>query len=416
MFVIVLCNKRLAEEINDENNRDEGSNIRHFADHPVSDDGNKEILNNESCCEHNWSKKHIAGSLGFKINNASYCEDIAQYLFILVCCQFIRCQQPAYNGLTLYKYAVFLTVAVPFYTDITVSLTFTIMTGHWKDLCNIMVRYWWESCCLLICHYLKKLFNDGIEQRKKLQTVTCRYYQSLCNTPLFPVMLRHCDLSRYPCLPITKFDSLDNLYNHVALWIVVFDNWLSDVVLLIRNPPTILTPIMFIFACLFPWFNDQLYHIEGFTGAGRQAGDRSGSNGTRSRNESSNQSGSAGSTTSSSRTGGTWRSGLAGAIGGSGSSSGGDDEDNNHWRWDLKPREPSWEEKDVEDINEDCSANNTTASNTSRASHKLTEPICYEFSLKCGDWLYMHGVTSPMMDMPLKGDELKHLPNSAKQL
>ena len=467
VFGTVLSRNSAVEKRNDENNKDEPYTIHHHYDYIPSDDCNKEVDDNTTSCGTDGSNKQ---SLGNKTSNTSYYGHIMECLFIVVCCQFVRCKQQAASGLTVYKRTVCLTITVSVYFDITITLAFGITILQWMEL---IVRYWQQLLNIMI-EYLKKPINNDIQQWKKL---THQCYQSLCTAPSFPVMLQHHDLSH------SATDLLDKCCSVVSLQIVKFSNPLLNVVLLVHNAPTRLTSHMFMISSgLFLCFHKQFQYIKSFIkGAGRRASDRSDSNGKRSQSESSKQSGSAGRSTSSSMTGGICYTGRTGSTsGGSGSSSGGDDGDDDDWRnrdrflsgileWeedDAKdenevssditttcnapreskddntareskdskaqtPRESKddkalWENKDSSALRESKDGNtfrkskgsNTPGeikdgntprkSNDKKASHKTAEPIFYDYALKCENgWLYWFMVTSPMMNMPLPGNELE---------
>ena len=420
--------KSLVEERNDNNNKDDTPDVQcHAFDCLKSDDHNKKVLKKSSSCGSDWSKECY---LDFKANGTSSCEDIMQYLLISICCQVFCCQvfccqQQAYSGTATYKYTVCLMVATSVYFNVAISLTFTVSIQHWKELCDLVVQYWREAFYTLMCCYLRKLFNVGVQQRKKPWTVTHRHYQSLCSAPSPTVMPQCCVLTRSAlncatCLSIANDESLDSLYGYAILCVMIFGNFLSDVMLLLCDAPMKLSPMLAL--GLFPNTYNRMYHIKSCNEVGRQAGDRNGGNGKRSQNESSKQSGSAGSNANSSTTGGTsyaGRTGLASGVnGGAGDHSGGDDGDDKDWRWHLeKPWDAVWEENGDEDKNRDCSTvenspADTAPKNTSgqykiaKASNKMAKPILYEHRMKCEKGLYMFMVTSPMMNNPVSGDDL----------
>lgn len=532
---ITVLPKSVLEERNDDNNKDDDPDVQgQVFCHLKSDDRNKEmILKNTASYGPDWSKRR---NLGFKPNNTTYCEDIMQYLFILICCQLFCSQQQAASAVTTYKYTVCLMVAVSAHFNKTITLTFTVAIQQWwVELCNAVLQYWQEAFYTLMCYYLKMLSNGGVQQRKKLWTTTSRCYQmqSRCSAPSPAVMLQHCalsysDLSHLSCMPFTDDDSLDDLYEYAMLCVTLFGNQLSDVALLLCDAPTRLSPMLtlsllpctydrlhqiktrssagrqpkkklctitarcyrnlhstlspaamlqryvlsdsglshafcvsvtkydslgdvydYATLCvtmfgnhhsdvvtyspydapvkmspmltlgLFPYSHDWLHQIKSSSGVGKQASDRSGGNGKRSQNESSKQSGSAGSNTNSSTTGGasyTGGTGLGGVGGGNGDSNGGDDGDDKDRRWYLeKPRDAVWEESgDEDDDNENCSTDTASKGTSGEDQGDKVPPITdesmvYEFQLKCGDNLYMFGVTSQMKCKPLPEDKLEDL-------
>ena len=451
---ITVLPKSVLEERNDDNNKDDDPDVQgHVFCHLKSDNNhNKEmVLKNAASYRPDWSKQR---NLDFKINNApTYCNDIMQYLFILICCQLFCRQQQATSRTTTYQYTFCLMVAVSVHFNTTITLTFTIAIQQWwKELCNTTVQYWREAFYTLIYCYLKKPSNGGVQPGKKLLTTTCGCYQSLHSIRSPAVMLQccvlsHSSLNRVSFLPFTDYKSLDHVFDYGTPCITMFANWLSDV-LLLHEAPTRLSPMLSLdlLPCshnrlsdvimylpydapmklspmlalgLFPCSHDRLHQIKSYSsGAGRQASDRSGGNGKRTQSESSKQSGSAGSNTNSSTARGacyTVRTGLGGVSGGTGDSSGGDDEDDKDWRWYLeRPWDVVWEENGDEDDNENCSADaaskDTPGENKGgKEPHVTAESTVYEFSLKCGDYLYMFGVTSEMKYKPLPGDKLENL-------
>ena len=418
LSITVLSSYRsLVEGRNDQNNPpDPSDHDRQYnmLSNLMPDDHNKEVITNSTSSGSYWSKERY---LDFKASNITCPEGIVQYL--LICYQLFCGLQQAFSGIATYKYTVSSMVAV--------ILTLDVSIQKWKELCNmVVVRYWsdLEAFCTLVHDwYLEELLNG---EGKELWTITCKYYQSLCSTPVFPVVPQHCvlshfDMSHAPCVLVANYNSL---YDYATQCVTMFGSQLSDVALLLYRSPTRLLPVLSL--DLFPCSHDCLHQIKSYSsGAGRQASDRSGGNGKRSQSESSKHSGSAGSNTNSSTTGGacyTGRTGLGGVSGGAGDSSGGDDEDDKDRRWYLeKPRDAIWEEDGEEDDNKDCSAKNsptgspadTAAKSTigqkklksAKTSAKTAEPIFYEYTMKCGNGLYVFKVTSPMMDKPLSEDE-----------
>ena len=411
-----VLQKTSTEERNDENNKDESPNVHHFASHPASDDYNKESHKNTLSCEPDKFKKQNLP------NNTSYCEDVMHYLFYLICYlkQFVYYQQyQANDGMIVYKYTVCLTIATISF-DLRVTLE---LYNRWKELCSIVIQCWLTLFDSVQC--LEELSDDGIQQWKKLQqTMMCQYYPRLCSTPSFPVLLQHCDLSRFFSLPV-DLNLLDNPCNHVALQILMFGDMLTDDVLLLRNAAsTRLTSDLFV--SIFLRCHKQLPHVKSSGGMGRQASDRSDNNGRRSHNETSKQSGSAGSSTSSSTTGGGYNEGIkrTGSTGSSGR--GDDDKDDDGWKRDRKsryvhdiPGAIQWEEEESNDDNETSSAAAATTYNSpgrskkTKKPRKTATPIMYELALNSGnDLCMMFAVTSPMMNGPLSEDnpygELTH--------
>ena len=366
VFGTVLSRSLAVEERNDANNKD---------DYVPSDDCNKEIDNNTTSCGINWLNKQC---LGNETSNVSYRRDIMGYLFIVVCCQFVRYKQQAASELTAYKHTICLTIALSVYFDMPITLEFGIAISI-RQCIELIVQYWQQLLNIMI-QYLKELINDDIQQWKKL---THQCYQSLCIAPSFPVMLQHHDLGH------SATDLLDKCYSVVSLQIVKFSNPLLNVALLVRNASTRLTSNMFMISSdSFACFCKRFQYIKIFIGeAGRQVGDKSDGNGKRSQSENSKQSGSAGRSTSSLTTGGIYYTGSI--SGGFGSSSGGDDEDNNGWRsWKQSPY--AFEEGDTGDENNVSSTTcNTPRENkdeltnytSAPAASNITDRYSYEVNI-----------------------------------
>ena len=412
------------EEKNDANNKDDTPDVRHFDSHPLSDDCNKESYKNKSLNRPDKSTKQDLA------NNTSYSEGVLKCLFFLIYClnQFVHCKEhQASDGKVIYQYTASLSI-VSVYFNTQVIQELHSMIHLWKELCNVVIQYWPEGV-----ECLEEVSNDEIQRWKKLeQVVLLQCCRSLCGTSSSPTMLQYWDLDHFFSLPV-DLNSLNSPCTVTTLQIAKFGNRFFDDVLLVRNTastsPTAPHLFVSIFG-LFPHYKLLLnQHFKSFSDMGRQASDRSNNSDKRSQSETSKRSGSAGSNTSSSTTEGGQDESIrrTGSTGSCGRPGRGDDEDDGGQKRDRPSRYThnntpypiQWEEEEENsnDCNETASA--TTApwplsgddpckepgKSKTKKPLKTAAPIMFELVIRCSNGLDMLAVTSPMMNLPLSGDD-----------
>ena len=424
MFIVLQKSSRSSpEEIqrNDANNKDDAPNICHFDSHPVPDDCNKESYKNKSPDRLDKSTKQNLA------NNTSYSEGVLKCLFFLIYClkQFVHCKEhQASDGKVIYQYTASLSI-VSVYFNIQVIQELYSMIHLWKELCNVVIQYWPEGV-----ECLEEVPDDEIQQWKKLeQAVLLQCFRGLCGSSS---MLQYWDLDHFFSLPV-DLNLLNNPRTFATLQIAKFGSRFFDDVLLVRNTastsptvPNLFVSIFGSFPCHYKLLLNQ--HFKSFRDMGRQASDRGNNNRKQSQSETSKRSGSAGSNTSSSTTGGDQDGSIrrTGSTGSCGSPGRGDDEDDGGQKRDRPSRYNTynntpcalqWEEEDSNNRNETASA--TTApwplsgddpcsepgKSKTKKPRKTAAPIMYELVIRCSNGLDMLAVTSPMMNLPLSGDD-----------